>query len=94
MKDIVSDKNGLLSVAVIEIIKLFGNVQKCIFSDYLFFFSLFETEIPEVTEMLQTRLDSLKKHLKKMTFKGAEILLQKLEGKQSHGMTSRKEISL
>jgi len=44
------------------------------------FFRLLEVENAQVTQMLVTQLAPLKKYLKKMTFKGADILLCKLDG--------------
>lgn len=48
-----------------------------------FVFSLLEVDNGELTAQLKSQLAPLKKYLKKMTFKGAEILLQKLDGQQS-----------
>lgn len=55
---------------------------------------LLEVENAQVTQMLLTQLAPLKKYLKKMTFKGAEILLRKLEDEQGPKSKKPVEISL
>ncbi|KAK7488494.1 hypothetical protein BaRGS_00020279 [Batillaria attramentaria] len=57
--------------------------------------NLLEVDSPEVTAQLKAQMAPLKKYLKKMTFKGAEILLQKLDGQQTSRPKSQpREISL
>lgn len=46
---------------------------------FLFGCRLLELENPEVTAEVKKQLAGVKKSLKKMTFKGSHILLQKLE---------------
>ena len=55
---------------------------------------LLEVENAQVTQMLVSQLSPLKKYLKKMTFKGAEILLKKLEGEPGAKSKKPLEISL
>lgn len=50
----------------------------CWHTDLIVYFSLFETELPEVASRLKTVLADSKGTLKKLKFPGAQILLKKL----------------
>lgn len=50
---------------------------------------MLEVENAQVTQTLVTQLSPLKKYLKKMTFKGAEILLEKLHGEAGNKKSKR-----
>ena len=48
-------------------------------SEYGLLCSLLEVDHPDITDTVITQLSGIRKSLKKMTFKGAQILLQKLD---------------
>jgi hypothetical protein len=57
-------------------------------------FRLLEVENAQVTQMLVAQLAPLKKYLKKMTFKGAEILLAKLDGETTGRKKSKRPLEI
>jgi hypothetical protein len=45
----------------------------------IIFYRLLDLDHPEVTDLVTAQLVGIRKALKKMTFKGAQVLMQKLD---------------